>query len=144
MSIKSSVDLFLGGSVCSKAISSENTDLFYELSGSYGSLGMLTAAEVPLILFKEFVLLRYHLFFSPIATLQGEFLHYTVLRRMASTASILAYTGCLLTRHPWKRSQRSWSIKRRALGGRKVPYSRSYYTEEEFWAICSREACDGL
>lgn len=30
------------------------------------------------------------------------------------------------------------------LGGRKVLYSRSYYTEEEFWEIYSREAYDAL
>lgn len=53
-----------------RASPTENEDLFSGFPGSYGSLGMLVAAEIPLVPIKEFVHLHYHLFSQPTAALE--------------------------------------------------------------------------
>lgn len=48
-----------------RATPTENSDLFYGLPGSYGSLGPLVSAEITLVAAQPFVCLRYHTFSNP-------------------------------------------------------------------------------
>lgn len=48
-----------------RATPTENEELYYALPGSYGSLGILTSAEIQLIPAKKSVRLRYHVFSQP-------------------------------------------------------------------------------
>ncbi len=50
-----SVEIILGDGTKLTASPDENADLFYGAAGSYGSLGLLTAAEIKLIPAKQFV-----------------------------------------------------------------------------------------
>lgn len=58
-------ELILGDGTLLRASPSENTDIFYGIPGSYGSLGILVLAEIKLIPAKDFVRLRYHIFSKP-------------------------------------------------------------------------------
>lgn len=48
-----------------RASPDENSDLYYGIPGSYGSLGPLVSAEIKLIPVKKYVRLRYHTFTNP-------------------------------------------------------------------------------
>ena len=54
-------EVLLGDGRVVKASREENSDLFYGLSGSYGSLGIITAAKISLTKALPFVLLEYSL-----------------------------------------------------------------------------------
>lgn len=56
------VHIFNGKGEIVRASPQENVDLFYGLSGSYGSFGLLVSAEIQLIPVKNAVLLTYHTF----------------------------------------------------------------------------------
>lgn len=48
-----------------RATPHENSDIFYGIAGSYGSLGVLVSIEIKLIPAKDFVHLKYHIFSDP-------------------------------------------------------------------------------
>lgn len=54
-----SYELILGNGAIITASAEENSDLFYGMPGTYGSLGVLTAAEVQLVTAKRYVQLTY-------------------------------------------------------------------------------------
>ena len=55
---------------CITCSATENADVFYGLSGSYGSLGLLVSAELQLIPIKRTVHVRYHRFSNPLHALK--------------------------------------------------------------------------
>lgn len=57
-----SLELLTGDSSQVYATSTKNSELFYGISGSYGSLGMLASAEISLTEAKKSVHLTYHVF----------------------------------------------------------------------------------
>ena len=58
-------EIICGDGSLIRATPTENSDLFYGIAGSYGSLGLLVSAEIRLIPAKEFVHLHYHSFSTP-------------------------------------------------------------------------------
>lgn len=48
----------------------QNSDLYYGIAGSYGSLGALVSAEIQLIPAQNFVYLHYHFFSDPLEALE--------------------------------------------------------------------------
>ncbi len=55
-------EVILGNGELVRANSCENSDLFYGISGSYGTLGILTLAKIGLVRAKKYVHLTYHRF----------------------------------------------------------------------------------
>ncbi len=72
-----SMEILCGNGDLLKVTSTEHSDIFYGIAGSYGSLGMLVSAEIRLLPAKEFVQLRYHRFTDPQAAIQAlrTFMH---------------------------------------------------------------------
>jgi delta24-sterol reductase len=66
-----SFQIIIGDGTLLKVSPFENSDIFYGIPGSYGSLGTLVAAEIKLIPAKDFVHLRYHIFSKPIEAVQA-------------------------------------------------------------------------
>lgn len=54
------LEVILGDGRSVKASREENSDLFFGLSGSYGSMGIITSAKISLVEAKPFVLVSYH------------------------------------------------------------------------------------
>ena len=64
------VELLDGRGNLLRASPHENADLFYGISGSYGSLGLLISAEIALIPIQQTVRLNYHIFSDPLIALK--------------------------------------------------------------------------
>jgi Delta24-sterol reductase len=60
-----SFDILLGDGTVVHASPAENSEIFYSVPGSYGSLGALVLAEIRLVPVPECVLLQYHLESDP-------------------------------------------------------------------------------
>lgn len=60
-----SFEILCGDGSLLRVSAEENSDVFYGVPGSYGSLGALMSAEIQLVPAKDFVLLKYHAFYSP-------------------------------------------------------------------------------
>jgi hypothetical protein len=53
-----------------RASPAENTNLYYGVAGSYGSLGALVSAEIQLVPIQDFIYLRYHCFSDPLKAIE--------------------------------------------------------------------------
>lgn len=62
-------ELIIGNGTLLRATPLENSDIFYGIPGSYGTLGILVLVEIRLIPAKDFVQLRYHTFTNPFEAL---------------------------------------------------------------------------
>lgn len=58
-------EIIIGDGTLLRATPTENSDLFYGIAGSYGSLGLLVLAEIKLIPAKDIVHLCYHTYNHP-------------------------------------------------------------------------------
>ena len=59
-------ELICGDGSLLRATPTENSDIFYGITGSYGSLGAIVLIEIQLVPVKEFVHLKYHTFSKPL------------------------------------------------------------------------------
>lgn len=66
-----SMEMLCGDGSLMKVSQKDSPDIFYALSGSYGTFGALAAAEIHLIPAKEFIAITYHVFAKPEDAIQA-------------------------------------------------------------------------
>ncbi len=64
------LEIICGDGTLLEVSAEKNSDLFYAISGSYGSLGILVKATIKLIPACDFVHIKYHVFKNPINTIE--------------------------------------------------------------------------